>query len=398
MSSPDSTSSDRPDQQPDAPTGKPAKPSKDFPLFPHATRRWAKKINGRLHYFGSWSDGPDAALARYLAEKDRLHGAGTPPVATDVRVKDVANAYLNHKKHLFDAGEIATRTWEDDRFTCDLLVSRLGKTKPVAGLTAADFASLRAFMAGRWGPKRLAVMVQRIRSIFKFAADADLIDRPVKFGPGFKGPTQKTLRIHRAARGKKLFPAEEIRRMLDAAGVPLKAMILLGINAGFGNADCGRLPKSAVDLDGGVVDYPRPKTGVDRRCPLWPETVQALREAIADRPDPKDARDDKLVFLTQTGRPWSKEVRDSPLTCVMGKLLKRLGLNGRSGLNFYTLRHTHRTVADEARDQPAADLIMGHLSRGMSSVYREHISDTRLRAVVDHVRSWLFPETKTPTE
>jgi hypothetical protein len=48
-------------------------------------------------------------------------------------------------------------------------------------------------------------------------------------------------------------------------------------------------------------------------------------------------------------------------------------------------------VADESKDQPSVDFIMGHESSHMSSVYREKISDERLQAVADHVRGWLFP-------
>src|SRR5262245_1553906 len=53
---------------------KPAKPYPNFPLFPHATGRWAKKVRGKLHYFRKCDD-PDGALAKYLAEKDDLHAA-----------------------------------------------------------------------------------------------------------------------------------------------------------------------------------------------------------------------------------------------------------------------------------------------------------------------------------
>ena len=57
--------------------GKPAKPSPDFPLFAHATGRWAKKIKGKMRYFGLWSD-PDGAERRCDAQKDDLHAGRTP--------------------------------------------------------------------------------------------------------------------------------------------------------------------------------------------------------------------------------------------------------------------------------------------------------------------------------
>ncbi|MCU0979714.1 MAG: hypothetical protein MUF25_11175 [Pirellulaceae bacterium] len=70
----------------------------------------------------------------------------------------------------------------------------------------------------------------------------------------------------------------------------------------------------------------------------------------------------------------------------------------RQGCGFYALRHSCRTVADEARDFPAIDLIMGHADESTAARYRERISDERLMAVTDHVHRWLFGGAESPVE
>jgi integrase len=372
--------------------GKPEKPYPEFPLFAHAAGVWAKKIRGKLHYFGPW-DNPDAALKKYLEQKDALHAGKKPKPATGtLTVKQLANAFLAAKQALVDSGELLARTWTDYKAACELLGSRLGASRLVEDLGPDDFAALRRHMAKHWSPASVRSVIQRIRCVFKFAADNRLIKEPVCYGQNFKRPSPKVLRLEKARQGHKLFTVEDVRKLLAAASVPVRAQLLLGINCGFGNTDCGTLPLTAIDWEKGIIDFPRPKTGIPRRCPLWPETVEAIKKALSVRPEPKNAEHAGLVFITQRGLPWAKEIADSPLTKEVAKLLKRLGINGRKGIGFYTLRHTFRTMADEAKDQPAADYIMGHEVPHMSSVYRETISDERLRAVTDHVHAWLFAD------
>jgi integrase len=395
-----------------APRSKPAKPE-GCPLFPHRAGYWAKKIRGKLHYFGErWHDDTEAAAAltsgldEYEKQKEALHAGRKPREETDaLTVKELVNQFLAEKDAAVESGELSPRTKQDYKDATDLIVSNFGKGRLVADLGPDDFAALRKKLAKKWRPHRVGKTIQCVRSVFKYGFDSDLIDRPVRFGPGFDRPSKKTMRLHKAKRGAKLFTADELRRMIDAAPVQLKAMLLLAANAGLGNSDCGNLPLTALDLDAGWLDFPRPKTGVGRRAALWPETVAALRAVLEKRPKPKTAEDAGLVFITRYGYSWAKDVADSPITKETRKLLNSLGIGGKR--NFYCVRHVFRTVADEAKDQPAADYIMGHESPHMSTVYRERISDARtvyrerisdarLKAVTDHVRAWLFgPEGDT---
>jgi site-specific recombinase XerD len=366
---------------------KPEKPYPEFPLFPHATRRWAKKIRGRLHYFGPWDD-PDGALRKYLDQKDDLHAGRLPRVQGEgLTLRELCIKFLTVKKILQESGELRERSYQDLAKTCERLCHALGGSRLASDLRPDDFTSLRQRWAKRWGLKTICGEITRVRMLFKFGFDEDLLKSSVRYGAAFKMPSTKTLRRHKEAKGTQMFEADEIRRMLKVASVPLKAMILLGVNCGFGNTDCGKLPLAALDLNGRWVNFPRPKTGIKRRCSLLPETVHALNAAIAARPTAKDPADGALVFITRWGHAWTKD--QSAVTKEMDKLLDQLGINGQR--SFYALRHTFETIAGDSRDQVAVDHIMGHVRNDMASIYRERIEDARLRAVADHVHAWLFP-------
>ncbi|HEV2968397.1 MAG TPA: hypothetical protein VGY55_00320 [Pirellulales bacterium] len=395
---------------------KPAKPYPDFPLFPHDTRRWAKKIKGKLHYFGPWND-PDKALKLYLDQRDDLHAGRRPrSKAGGLTVGELVNRYLTVKRRLVDNGELSARHWADMRTIGAMLVQKFDRQRPVADLAADDFAELRADLAAGRGLVTLANQIERVRIIFRWAYDAGLLASPLRFGPDFRPPSNAILRREKQKRGAKLFEAAELRKIIDAAQQPLKAMILLGVNAGLGNADVGRLHERHLDLQTGWLDYPRPKTAVGRRAWLWPETVAAIKEAIADRPEPKDKAEAGLVFLRADGGSWYVELElpapkagangdehhdektklpstSNPVSYAMRRLMRSLGLQ-RPGLGFYTLRHVFLTIGEESRDHIAVAHVMGHVVPGMGTAYRETVSDERLRAVCEHVRAWLFGKTK----
>lgn len=396
---------------------RPSKPRPDFPLFPHATGRWAKKVRGKFHYFGKVSDDPkgEAALDLWLAQKDELLAGRTPRLKTEgLTVQELINRYLSAKRHLVDTREIAHRTFADAFETCQRVGDNFGWDRLVVDLAADDFDRMRRQIAKTCGPVRLGNEIGRIRSVFKFGFEAGLIQQPVRYGATFKKPSRKVLRLERAKKGPRMLEAADLRQVVDKAGVPLKAMILLGLNCGFGNADVAGLPIKALDLTAGWVDFPRPKTGIPRRCPLWPETVAALQDALAKRPTSHDKAHNALVFLTRFKQPWRcselrpdedgtengtngtgeeakpRMRRDDAVVKEFVKVLNALGLH-RAGLGFYCLRHTFETVGGDTGDHVAVDAIMGHVRDDMASLYRERVSDERLRRVTEHVRTWLFP-------
>jgi integrase len=399
---------------------KPKKPYPGFPLTAHPVGQWCKTINYKTYYFGPWAD-PKAAEAKYHAERDNIQ-AGRPR-NTDTKpaadapnagptVKRLCDSFLTEKFHAVQSKELAERTFVMYRRACEKLADKLGKTRQLSDLTTEDFQRLRAELSNceprdgetkKRGLVSLANEIRVVRIIVKYGIDTGMIEQQLRLNVAFKAPSKKSLRTEKNLKPARMLDADQLRLVLGAAARQQRAMILLGINCGFGQADVSALPESAVNLKAGWIDFPRPKTAVRRRCPLWPETIEALREAFAKRPQPTDERAIGKAFITRTGTLYVRSITKGEqiddivqvdgVALEFGKLLTKLKLK-RPGLNFYCLRHGFETIAGESADQVAVSHIMGHApaSSDMAAVYRERISDERLQRVVDVVRKWLWPE------
>lgn len=394
------------------PKRKPKKPYPDFPLFAHANGSWAKKIKKKTEYFGPWGDS-DGALKNYLKWRDDLQAGLRPRQdGSQLTVVDMCNQFLGAMQLKMERGRLTPRTWNDYHRIVGKIVGYFGKERLVESLRPQDFQGfLASFPPDKIkSPTSVANLILRTRIVFGWAKENALIKDAMNYGTEFKLPSAKEKRKMKNISNSRVMPPEALKTILEASELPLRAMILLGINCGFGQTDVSGLTVGAVDLNGLWINYPRAKTAIMRRCPIWTETADALKSVLESRPvDPSE-----LVFVRKDGRPWLrtriKDKTDKSTGAVLkgavvfvdsigqefDKLVKTKGLERRG--SFYNLRHCFRTLADGCKDQPALDAIMGHANPSMAANYREGVEDERLRAVADYLHDKIWPINNTAAQ
>jgi integrase len=413
------------------------RPHAGFVLCPTTNGYWQKKTAGKIRYYGRWSAGKDEhgrliplpdfgwreAEANYnRTVADALSGKAPADREAVVTVGGLCSWFLNStlKRLGLTEDEIAPlvkakpdewrKVWwaaikgrrgenmsprqaMEYRGVCDVMVKRLGKSKPVGEIKPDDFAELRREFAKTYGVARLGNMVAWVRCVFNRAAENDVIDHAPKFGDGFAKPKKAAVLLERAERGERYFTPEECRKLIDAADPIMRSMILLAVNAGYGPTDLGELPRSGVDLTGGWIAFRRGKTGQPRLAKLWPETITALKVAYAARPVPDKAEHADLVFLTKFGNPFAGDGFNT-ISAKFAKLLEQVGLDDRAGRALYSLRHVHRSHSENAGDLSASRFIMGHANGHVENVYikRTPETDARVAKVCEFVRTKLLGE------
>lgn len=398
---------------------KPEKPHKDFPLTPHARGQWCKKVAGQLYYFGRWDD-PEGAVNEWLARKDgifagidheRFGDHPTDPSACDVAY--LCNEFLEAKKQQLESNDIAQVTYDDYEAASDRFVAFFGKRRKLEGFKPEDFRRYRASWPKTWGSSSTNNEIAKVRLILNFGFDSGIVDKPFRTGPSFKRVSRKNQRLERQKKPKRLFEAAEIHQLIASADPQLHAMILLGINAGYGNADCGRLTISSIDFERSWLEGLREKTAIERAAWLWPETIEAIQKAIEQRYDNHPSTLADHVFITKRRQAWFRgSGKDDAVTAAFAKLRTKALIDPavklaveagadekvvrsqeqakRRGVNFYSLRHSFETVAGDSKDQIAVNYVMGHCDDSMAAVYREGIDPQRIIDVCSFVRDWFL--------
>ncbi|RKY09400.1 MAG: hypothetical protein DRP56_02670 [Planctomycetota bacterium] len=197
---------------------------------------------------------------------------------------------------------------------------------------------------------------------------------------------------------------DELERLFVAASVVDTALLLLGLNCGFGNTDIATLKLCDIDLEAATVSHERPKTGVARNFGLWPETVEILKRYI-EKHRGKPAREEfaELVFINNLGNPFCWERIDEDGTFRRSdaiknrfiRLYKRAGLQRPYGRGFYSMRHTAATQTALGSNDPShVQAILGHQSLNAQKFYRHDQTQKAKQAqqkIHDQLKETLIP-------
>jgi integrase len=245
--------------------------SDKFPLTLHPTGQYCKKINGKIHYFGT---NKKQALDNYLEQATYLHGG--PALAQkasngNMGLKQLCDLYLEYQHSKVLAGNLSARHYTDHMSSLSKLMSFLGKGRRIKGISTLDLQNYKRQLQGAYGSAhRVNLHIGAMKAMFHWARKNDIL--------------QNIPNIDAVSRGKivhqemYIFTPEQIKKLLSLANTKMQAMIMLGLNCGFGCTDCARLKWKNLDLENGRVQLARSKKGVPRNLPLWPETAKALKK------------------------------------------------------------------------------------------------------------------------
>jgi len=112
--------------------------SDKFPLTLHPTGQYCKKIDGKIHYFGT---NKKQALERYLEQATYLHGGDNSAQKASnghMVLKQLCDLYLRYQHSKVLADELTPRHHNDQTNSLSKLMSFLGKGRKTKSISTLD--------------------------------------------------------------------------------------------------------------------------------------------------------------------------------------------------------------------------------------------------------------------
>jgi integrase len=367
---------------------------------------WYKWVDGKKRYIARRMPLAEVAallptrlqeIAGAIVEREaRINTAST----TILALSEMFMAHLWQRHQTGTPRTLSRRTYDDYADVLARFCKAVGPSSPAASIDTTWFSRFMRTIATR------AATTQRREIIYLTAFmnwagpgrhSLGFFKTPVQFGPDFRKPDEIALRQGRS-RYTTLYTPESFAEALDAVACSpmLYALGLMALNGAYLPDDLTTLPLSAIDLETGVVEFERHKTGVDRKTVLMPETIAAVRRYLEIRPvanPPVDVlfvRDDGLPFSRR--KPVGPEKRSNP-SHALGQYW-----HAATGKPLKGLRTSFATYGDGLGDQEAVNLVMGHASKSVrSKFYVKQFQPERLLQVVRHVWGQVAPTGPLPS-
>ncbi|HBJ34079.1 MAG TPA: hypothetical protein DDZ51_04810, partial [Planctomycetaceae bacterium] len=219
---------------------------KGCPLFLHRNGQWCRKVKGKAFYFGP---DLDAALLRWAHSKDHIL-AGEPPPRKDGKptLAELANLYLADSRQRVKAGDCRADHTAQVKVVLDIIVGAVGGTAKPDTMTPAAWSKVRSACATTKAGKpsaqvTLKMRLSKCRAFLNWCTKQKHVNS-VDAGDALAPPAKRLIKREENARGDRLWEAADLRKVIAAASIELRAVLLLGINGGMGSLDIAMLTRS----------------------------------------------------------------------------------------------------------------------------------------------------------
>jgi len=362
---------------------------------------WVRWYKGRTRRVAPKSCPLAEIEDRWIAKKaaiDKAEKGEAPADADPVRTyRMVASEFLSVQEARIDAPRhaIRRRTYQNYAKEVNAFGAFVYEGVKVGDRDIRDLGppvfSAYARTYGSWKSSGFDSVVTRLSALFSWAEGMEYIDR-FRPGPEFRRPAKANIRSERIDLAKSFTPTEAAKLYL-AANHTVRCWVALGCCAAFNNSDIAHVSRTVTDLDAGVIDFRRRKTGKVRRVIPLPADVVVLLKQYG-RPEPANPEAADLFFLTErTGLPYSRTAsRDGAenpscsISRLFAKLMEAAGVEHKKGRNFSGLRTTFYNLAPRSGYDTERKVIMGRAQGTVDlDAYLEDVGLDRLKHVVDHV-------------